>query len=38
MTDSLDCLKVALADRCYTIEQELGRGGVATQYLGVRLK
>jgi serine/threonine-protein kinase len=32
MTDSLDRLKTALADR-YTIERELGSGGMATVYL-----
>ncbi len=32
MEDSLDRLKAALADR-YTIERELGRGGMATVYL-----
>ena len=35
MTDSLDRLKSALADR-YTIERELGRGGMATVYLAER--
>jgi len=32
MTDVLDRLKEALADR-YTIERELGRGGMAVVYL-----
>jgi len=32
MTDQMDCLKAALADR-YTIERELGRGGMAMVYL-----
>ena len=31
-TDVLDRLKPALAD-CYTIERELGRGGMAVVYL-----
>jgi len=31
MTDQVDRLKVALADR-YTIERELGRGGMAVVY------
>ena len=37
MTDQLDRLKAALSDR-YTIEQELGRGGMATVYLAHDLK
>jgi TolB-like protein/Tfp pilus assembly protein PilF len=37
MTDLLDRLKTALADR-YTIERELGRGGMATVYLAQDLK
>jgi len=37
MTDTLSRLKVALADR-YTIERELGRGGMATVYLAGDLK
>jgi serine/threonine-protein kinase len=37
MTDLLDRLKAALADR-YTIERELGRGGMATVYLAEDLK
>jgi len=37
MTDSLDRLKAALADR-YTIEQELGSGGMATVYLAEDVK
>ncbi len=37
MTDLLDRLKSALADR-YTIERELGRGGMATVYLAKDLK
>ncbi len=37
MTDSLDRLKSALADR-YTIERELGAGGMATVYLAHDLK
>ena len=37
MTDQLDRLKAALADR-YTIERELGRGGMATVYLADDLK
>ena len=32
MTDALDRLKAALADR-YTIEREIGQGGMATVYL-----
>ena len=32
MTDTIDRLKTALADR-YTIEFELGAGGMATVYL-----
>jgi serine/threonine-protein kinase len=32
MTDAFDRLKSALADR-YTIEREIGRGGMATVYL-----
>jgi len=32
MTDQLDHLKTALADR-YTIERHLGAGGMATVYL-----
>ena len=32
MADSLERLKTALADR-YTIEEELGAGGMATVYL-----
>ena len=32
MTELLDSLKSAVSDR-YTIERELGRGGVATVYL-----
>ena len=32
MTDVLDHLKQALQDR-YTIERELGRGGMATVYV-----
>ncbi len=32
MTDQLDCLKAALADR-YKIERQLGVGGMATVYL-----
>ncbi|MCH7876361.1 MAG: serine/threonine protein kinase [Gemmatimonadetes bacterium] len=37
MTDALDRLKVALADR-YKIERELGSGGMATVYLAEDLK
>ncbi len=37
MSDMLDRLKPALADR-YTIERELGRGGMATVYLAEDLK
>ena len=37
MTDQLDRLKAALADR-YTIERELGRGGMAAVYLADDLK
>jgi serine/threonine-protein kinase len=37
LTDQLDRLKAALSDR-YTIEQELGRGGMATVYLAHDLK
>ncbi len=37
MTDSLDRLKTALADR-YAIEEELGAGGMATVYLAEDLK
>ncbi len=37
MSDSLDRLKAALADR-YTIEHELGAGGMATVYLVQDLK
>ncbi len=37
MTDQLDRLKAALADR-YTIERELGAGGMATVYLAEDLK
>jgi len=37
MTDPLDRLKTALADR-YTIERELGRGGMAAVYLASDLK
>jgi serine/threonine-protein kinase len=35
--DHLDRLKTALSDR-YTIERELGRGGMATLYLSEDLK
>ncbi len=35
--DVLDRLKTALADR-YTVERELGRGGMATVYLAEDLK
>ncbi|MHC4109137.1 MAG: protein kinase domain-containing protein, partial [Planctomycetota bacterium] len=37
MTDVLDRLRKALADR-YTVERELGRGGMATVYLAKDLK
>jgi serine/threonine protein kinase/tetratricopeptide (TPR) repeat protein len=37
MTDHLDRLKAALSDR-YAIEREIGRGGMATVYLGEDLK
>jgi tetratricopeptide (TPR) repeat protein/tRNA A-37 threonylcarbamoyl transferase component Bud32 len=37
MTDQLDHLKTALADR-YTIERELGSGGMATVYLAEDVK
>jgi serine/threonine protein kinase len=37
MTDPLDRLKTALADR-YTIEREFGSGGMATVYLAEDLK
>jgi serine/threonine-protein kinase len=37
MTDAIDRLKSALADR-YTIERELGTGGMATVYLAHGLK
>jgi len=37
MTDALSRLKTALSDR-YTIERELGRGGMATVYLAEDLK
>ncbi len=37
MTDPLDRLTAALADR-YTIERELGAGGMATVYLAEDLK
>ncbi len=37
MTDQLDRLKAALADR-YAIERELGKGGMATVYLARDLK
>ncbi len=37
MTDSLDRLKTALADR-YAIERELGAGGMATVYLAHDVK
>ncbi len=36
-TDTLDRLKTALADR-YTIQEELGAGGMATVYLAEDLK
>ncbi len=37
MTDSLDRVKTALADR-YAIEKEIGAGGMATVYLAEDLK
>ena len=37
MADTFDRLKTALADR-YTIEHELGAGGIATVYLAKDLK
>ncbi len=37
MTDLLESLKAALTDR-YTIEHEIGRGGMATVYLAEDLK
>ncbi len=37
MTEQLDRLKTALADR-YTIESELGAGGMATVYLAHDIK
>ena len=37
MTDTFERLKTALADR-YTIEEELGAGGMATVYLAEDLK
>ena len=37
MTDTLDRLKAALADR-YAIESELGAGGMATVYLADDVK
>ncbi|MCH7489820.1 MAG: protein kinase [Gemmatimonadetes bacterium] len=37
MTDTIDRLKTALADR-YTIEHELGAGGMATVYLARDVK
>ena len=37
MTDALDRLKAALADR-YTLERELGQGGMATVYLAEDLR
>ena len=37
MTDSLDRLKAALADR-YRVEREFARGGMANVYLAEHLK
>jgi serine/threonine protein kinase len=37
MTDPLDHLKTVLADR-YTLDHEIGRGGMATVYLAEDLK
>ncbi len=37
MTDQLDRLKAALADR-YKLERQLGAGGMATVYLAEDLK
>jgi serine/threonine-protein kinase len=37
LTETLEKLKAALADR-YTLERELGRGGMATVYLAHDLK
>ena len=37
MSDALDRLKSALADR-YTIEREIGAGGMATVYLAEDVK
>ncbi len=37
MTDTFERLKAALADR-YTIEHDLGAGGMATVYLAEDLK
>ena len=37
MTDQLDTLRAALADR-YTLEREIGRGGMATVFLAEDLK
>ncbi len=37
MTDTFERLKAALADR-YTIEREIGAGGMATVYLAEDLK
>ena len=37
MTDTFDRLKTALADR-YSIEEEVGAGGMATVYLAEDLK
>jgi serine/threonine-protein kinase len=37
MTDALSHLKSALSDR-YTIDREIGRGGMATVYLAEDLK
>jgi serine/threonine-protein kinase len=37
VTDQLDSLKSALADR-YTIERQIGAGGMATVYLAEDLK